>query len=101
MGKRKVLTVTLDDCLVQVFRAGGHGGQNQNKVSSGVRVIHEPSGARGEARDSRDQPRNKLSAFKRMVATPAFQAWARTEATTLPGDILAEVHVGGQWVTML
>lgn len=88
--KRKVLTVTLDHCVVQVFRAGGSGGQNQNKVNSGVRVVHEPSGARGEARDSRDQKRNKLAAFKRMVASPKFQAWARVEAMTLPEDLLFE-----------
>lgn len=88
--KRKVLTITLDQCRVEVFRSGGSGGQNQNKVSSGVRVVHEPSGARGEARDTRDQRRNKLAAFKRMVATPAFQAWVRVEAMTLPEDLLFE-----------
>lgn len=97
-AKRHVLTVKLDDCRVEVFRAGGSGGQNQNKVSSGVRVIHELSGARGEARDSRDQRRNKVAAFTRMVASPKFQAWAKVEAFTLTEDILVEVNVMGRWV---
>ncbi len=45
--REKILTVTIHDCEVQTFRAGGKGGQNQNKVSSGVRVIHHPSGGPG------------------------------------------------------
>lgn len=93
-GYRRVLSVTLKDCRVDTFRAGGSGGQNQNKVSSGVRVVHEPSGAVGEARDTRDQIHNKRAAFRRMATSPEFQAWARVEAMTLPEDILVEVGVG-------
>ena len=78
--RTRVLTVTLKDCVVQTFRAGGKGGQNQNKVESGVRIIHPPSNARGEARDSRDQPRNKRAAFERMAATKEFQTWVRQQA---------------------
>lgn len=52
MGK-PWLSVSIKDCRVDTFRAGGPGGQRQNKVSSGVRIIHEPSGAVGEARDER------------------------------------------------
>jgi protein subunit release factor A len=72
-----VLTVTIKDCEVQHFRSGGKGGQNQNKVSSGTRVIHTPSGARGEARDSRSQVDNTRAAFLRMVGNPLFQSWVR------------------------
>lgn len=40
--KEKVLlfSVTIKDCEVQTFRSGGKGGQNVNKVESGVRIIH-------------------------------------------------------------
>ena len=78
--RTKVLSVTLKDCEVQTFRSGGKGGQNQNKVESGVRVIHHASGARGEARDSRDQPRNKRSAFIRMCETQEFKTWVKQQA---------------------
>ena len=32
------------DIKVSVFRSGGNGGQNQNKVSTGVRLEHLPTG---------------------------------------------------------
>ncbi len=69
----RVLSVTIHDCDVQHFRSGGKGGQNQNKRDTGTRIIHRPSGARGEARDERSQLQNKKLAFRRMVESPAFQ----------------------------
>lgn len=35
MSRQLLFSVTRDDCDWQTFRAGGKGGQNQNKVSSG------------------------------------------------------------------
>lgn len=101
-------TVTLKDCEVQTFRAGGKGGQNQNKRETGVRVIHRLSGARGEARDERSQIQNKRLAFERMTQTPEFQKWAQTDANARliaaveremwPDRIRVEVRVDGEWV---
>jgi len=72
-GKTRILSVTIHDCEVQHFRSGGKGGQNQNKRDTGTRVIHHPSGARGEARDERSQLQNKRLAFVRMVESKQFQ----------------------------
>lgn len=58
-GRRRILSVTIKDCEVQTFRCGGKGGQNVNKRDTGVRIIHPPSGARGEGRDERSQWMNK------------------------------------------
>jgi len=71
--RTRILSVTIADCEVQTFRAGGSGGQNQNKRDTGVRIIHRASGARGEARDERSQLQNKRLAWKRMAASPQFQ----------------------------
>lgn len=105
-----VFSVTLADCDVQTFRAGGKGGQNQNKRDSGVRVIHRASGARGEARDQRSQMQNKKSAFRRMAETPTFKAWVRmqtakddhlkaeVERELWPNKLKVEVMENGEWV---
>lgn len=71
--RRRILSVTIHDCEVQHFRSGGKGGQNQNKRDTGTRVIHHPSGARGESREERSQLQNKKKAFRRMVESPKFQ----------------------------
>lgn len=92
MGVGKILfSVTRSDCDWQTFRAGGAGGQNQNKVSSGVRCIHRLSGAVGEARDTRSQLTNRRAAFGRMARTPAFQSWLKLEVARRTG-VLAEIE---------
>jgi protein subunit release factor B len=105
-----VFSVTLDDCEVQTFRSGGKGGQNQNKRDTGVRIIHHPSGARGECREERSQLQNKKIAFKRMAQTPTFQAWvkarlgkddalhAEVERMMWPHNLKTEVFSDGRWV---
>ena len=72
-GRRRILSVSIHDCEVQHFRSGGKGGQNQNKRDTGTRVIHHPSGARGESREERSQLQNKKKAFVRMVESSKFQ----------------------------
>ena len=68
-----LFSVTRDDFTIQTFRAGGKGGQKQNKTDSGVRCIHNASGAVGEGRDERSQLQNKKNAFKRCIASPKFK----------------------------
>ena len=80
MSRELLFSVTKQDLEVQTFCAGGKGGQHQNKTETGVRIIHRPSGAVGEARDSRSQHQNKKAAFARMTATNEFQAWLKIEA---------------------
>jgi hypothetical protein len=96
-GVRHLLfSVSAGDCEMQTFRAGGNGGQNQNKVNSGVRLIHHPSGARGEARDSRSQHDNKKAAFLRLVETPEFRLWHRLTTSALLGQPSIEEVVDEQ-----
>ena len=80
MNKKLLFSVTKNDCEFQYFRAGGPGGQKQNKTFSAVRCIHRPSGAVGECREERSQITNKRRAFKRMAESPKFQIWARKTA---------------------
>ena len=56
----------LAECRVETFRAGGKGGQHQNKTESGVRLVHGPTGLRATSRSERSQHRNKLIALERL-----------------------------------
>jgi protein subunit release factor A len=92
VSRELLFSVTLDDCDVQTFRAGGKGGQNQNKRDTGVRVVHRASGAVGEARDERSQLQNKRNAFIRMVGTGKFRAWIARETNLRGRNIEDEVR---------
>jgi protein subunit release factor B len=84
---RLLLSITASDMEWDFFRAGGKGGQNQNKRSTGVRCKHLPSGAAGEARDERTQAANRKAAFRRCVETKKFQAWLKIECSRHLGTL--------------
>lgn len=56
----------LAECRVETFRAGGPGGQHQNKTDSAVRLVHLPSGVTVVARAERSQYRNRTRALARL-----------------------------------
>lgn len=93
--KHLLFSVTIKDCKVETFRAGGKGGQHQNKVESGVRVKHLASGAVGEARDDRSQHINKRNAFLRMAQSETFKKWHRAEIHKRMGTSEVQTHGSG------
>ena len=54
------------ECVISFLRASGPGGQNRNKVETGVRVYHRPSKITVTATDGRTQAENRRRAFERM-----------------------------------
>ncbi len=54
-------------CDVDFFVASGPGGQNRNKVETGVRLTHRSSGMIVTATERRSQYANREAAFARMA----------------------------------
>ncbi len=59
------------DLRWEFFRATGPGGQHRNKVETGVRLTHLPSGLTVSATERRSQHQNREVALRRLIAALA------------------------------
>jgi protein subunit release factor A len=117
--RKPALSITIADCRVDTFTVGGHGGAGKDTSNTGVRVVHEPSGAVGQAVDSRKQSENKRLAFRRMASKPELIRWihqqikdARTKSTLEervnaavdeqmnPDNLRIEAYEDSKWVVI-
>ena len=75
----------LAECRVDTFRSGGAGGQHQNKVESGVRLTHRPTGIVVTSRKHRSQHRNRQEALARLEAE--LEARRRVRKPRIPTGV--------------
>jgi peptide chain release factor 1 len=63
-AKETDIEIKPEEIEISFYRAGGPGGQNVNKVSTAVRILHKPSGLVVSSQEERSQARNKERALE-------------------------------------
>ena len=82
------------DLKIEVFKAGGAGGQSVQKNSTAVRITHQPTGIRVSCQNERSQYQNKTIAMRILTARLAEREAdiKSKEVAKLKGD-----HISAEW----
>lgn len=83
--------LNMNEIEITTMHSGGHGGQNVNKVETGVRVTHKPSGIVVACTRERSQPRNKEIALD-LLRSRLYDLKIQTQKSSI--DNLRSSQVG-------
>jgi peptide chain release factor 1 len=81
------------DLRIDVFRAGGPGGQSVNTTDSAVRITHIPSGVVVSQQDEKSQHKNKAKAFK-ILRSRVYEAEKRKKDQERSSNRRSQIGTG-------
>ena len=82
-----------EELRIDIFHAGGHGGQNVNKVATAVRIVHIPTGTMSVCQDERSQFKNKQKAMA-ILRARLYEAEQRKRDTEISESRRTQVGSG-------
>ncbi len=81
------------DLKIDVYRSGGAGGQNVNKVETAIRITHLPTGLVVQCQDERSQLKNRQKAMK-VLRARLFDAKVKEQSSEIAAQRKLMVRSG-------